>query len=358
MSENHRGATAILCASAGLGTYSPAVQLFRYLTAHGAGPTFEVLESHLTVQRQARSLKARDKWQQNFQLALVAQRFLSVDDIGKDLDEERVSLLFDRWRLAEVSRFVLFSGFWLPILERYLAETKTEVVIECLQMDSVLGHSWARYLPQFTHQVSIQWLFSASESAVRRTVVPADSQRRQSARSVIIHGGGWQIGDYLSSLDDLDSAGYTLKVGIAGISQSLPISCTRFCIDPVWNPWDCAYPELAPHLVKSNNDETWQPSGSGWFVESVQGSDAIISKPGGATLLDSLTFAVPLVLCEPYGDVEQHNSELWVRMGFGIRLSDWKYRGYEQDSLEVLHRNLLQHQQLLSQSVAEELNAK
>ena len=73
----------------------------------------------------------------------------------------------------------------------------------------------------------------------------------------------------------------------------------------------------------------------------VRHNQAIISKPGGATLVDSLSAATPLILLEPYGEYEQKNGELWESMGFAISYQKWADTGYSTEVLEDLHVNLL-----------------
>jgi UDP-N-acetylglucosamine:LPS N-acetylglucosamine transferase len=68
---------------------------------------------------------------------------------------------------------------------------------------------------------------------------------------------------------------------------------------------------------------------------------AIVSKPGGSTLNDSLAAATPLVLLEPYGDHERANAELWVRHGIGIRYHDWLAQGCPEEPLAEAHQKLL-----------------
>ena len=68
---------------------------------------------------------------------------------------------------------------------------------------------------------------------------------------------------------------------------------------------------------------------------------AVISKPGGGTLIDSLAAATPLLLIEPFGDYERKNGQLWKELGFAIDLDEWIAGGCRSDVLEALHRNLL-----------------
>ena len=71
---------------------------------------------------------------------------------------------------------------------------------------------------------------------------------------------------------------------------------------------------------------------------------AIVSKPGGATLLDSLSSATPLVFTDPFGDYEEKNAKLWEHLGFGIPFSEWRDSSFSEECIYRLHLNLLDRQ--------------
>ena len=68
----------------------------------------------------------------------------------------------------------------------------------------------------------------------------------------------------------------------------------------------------------------------------------MVSKPGGGTLLDSLTAATPIVLLPPWGEPEAKNGELWEELGFGIDFQRWRETGFDYRVLEDLHHRLLE----------------
>jgi UDP-N-acetylglucosamine:LPS N-acetylglucosamine transferase len=74
----------------------------------------------------------------------------------------------------------------------------------------------------------------------------------------------------------------------------------------------------------------------------VRGAKAVISKPGGGTLLDSLAAATPVVLLAPWGTPEASNGALWEALGFGIEFERWRETEFDDRVLEALHHNLLE----------------
>jgi UDP-N-acetylglucosamine:LPS N-acetylglucosamine transferase len=73
----------------------------------------------------------------------------------------------------------------------------------------------------------------------------------------------------------------------------------------------------------------------------IRAAKAIVSKPGGCTLIDSLAAATPVVFLEPYGYAEASNASLWEHLGFGISYVAWKATGYDPAVLERLHANIV-----------------
>src|SRR5581483_6786883 len=104
------------------------------------------------------------------------------------------------------------------------------------------------------------------------------------------HGGGWQIGDYNHFVDTLGEAGYSLWVGQAkGYPSHAHHNVSYFRIDPTWETWTAKPGTYAPIEVYEHG--RFVPVSSTdrhWILEQIERSAAIISKPGGATLLDSL----------------------------------------------------------------------
>jgi UDP-N-acetylglucosamine:LPS N-acetylglucosamine transferase len=77
------------------------------------------------------------------------------------------------------------------------------------------------------------------------------------------------------------------------------------------------------------------------FYDVIRRSKAIVSKPGGCTLIDSLSSATPVVFLEPYGSAERSNGKIWEHLGFGISYTAWRETGYDASVLEQLHSNIL-----------------
>ena len=118
-------------------------------------------------------------------------------------------------------------------------------------------------------------------------------------------------------------------------------------MDPTWTAWEnhdenkCIFPPFAEvKLGKIPQFESKEEYHSSFDI--VRNVKAIISKPGGGTLIDSLAAATPIILLEPFGNHEKINADLWEKLGFGIRYETWKKSNFNIDILETMHKNLVE----------------
>jgi UDP-N-acetylglucosamine:LPS N-acetylglucosamine transferase len=114
--------------------------------------------------------------------------------------------------------------------------------------------------------------------------------------------------------------------------------------NPAWSPWqqDPANPTFPP-LGQVTEEQPILYCGSDDVHELhciIRSSRAIISKPGGCTLIDSLASATPVVFLDAYGYAEERNAEIWQHLGFGISYAAWRDDGYSADTLAKLHESI------------------
>ncbi len=83
-----------------------------------------------------------------------------------------------------------------------------------------------------------------------------------------------------------------------------------FMVDSEWSPWNKnqnnqhEYPPFG-EIIDFNKKSFRNKEEYHEFYDLVKQSKAIISKPGGGTLIDSLASATPIILLDPYGYAEQ-----------------------------------------------------
>lgn len=119
-----------------------------------------------------------------------------------------------------------------------------------------------------------------------------------------------------------------------------------FLIDPDWKSWEKnakGHHQFPPFGQVKNRGKVEFLSNKQFpdVYRLIQHNKAIISKPGGATLIDSLSSATPIILLKPFGRYENSNALLWEYFGFGIPYQKWIDSECSLKVLEKLHTNLL-----------------
>jgi len=104
-----------------------------------------------------------------------------------------------------------------------------------------------------------------------------------------------------------------------------------------------AQPGDYPPLELTGDGPFPPPEGSSthWLLQQITNSSGIVSKPGGATLLDSLATGTPVVFTTPYGDTEAENARFWCSLGLGLSLAGWERSGYSEKMLAQAQEQLL-----------------
>jgi hypothetical protein len=342
------GPVSILTSGIGLGTYIPALLVQRQIRSSGLTVDVETLESYYSLGCQHRHLAHKAAYHQDFRLAAMAQRL--ARSVETCLDGARIDELLHRWRAEHRTHFIVWSGFWLPILERYRRLTNATLQIDCCRIDASVSASYRAHEDLARRATSI-WLWSWQEKKTifeirvddRDAVDFADRDQR-----LVIHGGGWGIGTYRNACTELSNnpeqgvTTWELDIVVHDRAEAVPVRSgdRHFMVRPDWHAWK-----------RSDDEHTFPPfadidglgqavaNGHGLY-ELIRRSKAIISKPGGGTLIDSLSSATPVVLLEPCGDAEASNAALWEYLGFGITFAKWRAAGYSDAVLARLHENI------------------
>ncbi|MFD7532810.1 hypothetical protein ACFV8E_35310 [Streptomyces sp. NPDC059849] len=329
---------AVLTSGVALGAHVPGLRLAQRLREQGADVMVDVLERRLPGDRLAAVVESRRRFQRDLRFAVAAQS-LATDPVD-DFTPQAVAALEKHWEEQSVETFVVFSGFWLRLLDSYLGRRPTRTV--ACHVDAVVSPSYrraGRYAPETEHV----WL--AREDGTLPWTIPVDTRPPipWSAREgrLLVHGGGWAIGSYRDRARELAGAGLPLDLIVPEAPAAVDWA-RCFTLDPEWHPWhDDGLPPLLEVLADAADPTDPEGQGRQLPYELARSASAIVSKPGGGTLLDSLWTATPLILLEPAGSHEAANGRLWQQLGFALPYSDWSACGFAPERLEPLHRALL-----------------
>ncbi len=351
MTAPHPGQAPVTILASGvhLGVYVPSLLVRTGLTARGVAAEVLVLEDFYKPGHRDRLPSLKRLFHADFSAALMAHRM--VGDIRPALDPDRVSRLLDSWQSENRRCFVMWSGFWMPILEEYRRRFAPGIVqIDLCRIDAEVSATFKAYADIDIEQPGYReiWLWRKADRRLVHGVQVAGpplpwADRR---RRAVVHGGGWGIGTYRDKIGELGRSGLGLDIIAYDPAEAEDHPTHRwFMVDPGWCAWGgepgraAEFPPFGPVTGRVAGPFVNRPDHHDLF-DVVRQAEAIVSKPGGGTLIDSLAAATPLIMLEAYGYAEQANAEVWEHLGFGISYQSWKESGWDRALLERLHGNL------------------
>jgi hypothetical protein len=340
----------ILCSGVALGVYVPGLLLEGLLRRRGLRTEVSVLENFLQHDHKSRLCINKQAFHNSFSVALAGQKL--ARDLRPVLDDSLLQALYDYWDRTHQIFFIVFSGFWIPIIEEYQARTRNRYLrFDLCFMDAAISASW-RLFQQQLERFPKRSLFDGQARSLPCTLpfftepdIPYDTRSER----YIIHGGGWGMGTYKEMISKLEQNDLALDIIAYDYTETTDLNQGQrvFMVDPTWNPWN----------TDKNGRHTLPPFGEiridelpifatgtehHGFFDVARQARAIISKPGGATLLDSLISATPLISLDPFGSYEQVNADLWHHLGLGLPYKAWEASGFDMELLKACHRRLVQ----------------
>ena len=339
----------LLCSGVTLGVYNPALLIRNQLRKRNVLTDVVVLENLFSPDKKEKIKENQRAFHDNFSVALMGQKL--TRNISASLERNLVSNLLSCWEKSKRRHFIVFSGFWMPILEEYRFATPLKAInVDLCYMDSDISVSWRSYQGDTGYCNDI-WFFSLQNKTLIYEIpvtnkAPIPFVKR--ANRFVIHGGGWGIGTYQNKIPELEKRGFALDIAAYKLTEAVSNKKENryFMIDPFWTPWIKGKNDEHefPHFGEVKDGELRMFKNKNTYhllFDYIKKSRGIISKPGGMMLVDSLASATPLIYLEPFGEHEQKNAELWEHMGFGISYNSWKALDYSMEILEGFHRNLL-----------------
>ncbi|MDP4182945.1 MAG: UDP-glucuronosyltransferase [Bacillota bacterium] len=340
----------VLCSGVAMGVYTPALAVRHQLENNKIDTDVVVLESLYLEDKRNKINDTKKVFHKDFRIAKKAHEM--AKDITPSLDKELVNELFANWRDQERQHFIVFSGFWMPILMKYREFVHPQkVYADLVIVDSVISPSWKSYKGEIPENFEIQRLFNCDEGRITQKIFtpknPPPSFKEKEDR-LVIHGGGWGMGNYQSIIPELNERGIGLNIVMYFKEDNFTknIKNRYYMIDPSWRPWHknkqgrVEFPPFGEIYRESGEVYSNREEYNELFY-IIAGCKGVISKPGGCTLVESLASATPIIFLDPLGEHEEKNAELWINLGFGIAYEDWKNSGFSFDTLERLHNNLL-----------------
>jgi len=230
----------ILTSGIGLGIYIPALLIQRQLERQGLAVEVEVLEGYYTPDSLRRYLAHKEACRANFALAQLSHRMSR--GVQHCLDPERLDQLLSGWAREGREHFIVWAGFWLPILQEYRQRVpRLSVELDLCRIDAEVSASFKVHRELEGDGKEI-WLWNWKDKTLVHEIPvtpepPLPFPERENR--LVVHGGGWGLGTYRDTLSRLSHAGYALDIVIHDPSERVRYGAGDRCylVDPAWHPW-------------------------------------------------------------------------------------------------------------------------
>ncbi|MBR0418674.1 MAG: hypothetical protein IJI66_05860 [Erysipelotrichaceae bacterium] len=311
----------ILGSGIALGVFVPALSLKLQLENEGHRADLLCVEELYSGKDDVME-ETRKSFHKDFRLAQLSYRLPTRNKAAVDpqVAEEFLKRMSDELYDAAIT----FSGFWADLLNGLIGScAHYNGKVFAIHMDASRSLSWKGV---DTSKIKEIWLYRLDNKNISYTLEKAITDKTQPDR-ILVHGGGWGLGEYREKIKILNELGYLLDIVIYQddeLDEADEIN-SYYLLDPKWKPYHGE--NEFPRLLKYQNDE-WID-----FVEDrkkinplrelIKRNIAILSKPGGGTIYDSLVTGTPLIFSDELATYEADNRKLWEEKGFGIGFEDF-----------------------------------
>lgn len=342
---------AVLSSSVTLGVYVPALTFFHQLKqcSEYKDSCFYVYEDLLSLEKRNGLNTLKKKYHENFKFVLMAQK-LSVHNNNRSIENHELKALYKHWYSNKISYFIVFSGFWIPAINKYSIDYSIQVFGDFIMLDASLSNSWKSQQATFPYTVKRLFDLEAGKLnyslLIGRNIIPPHKRD-----GILVHGGGWGVGNYQEILEELQHIS-TQILCLAYFKKDIQEKNNIIFItqDEKWlagsnfNGIKLSFPDLIPtkehELVIKDIQCDGHELEYSKLYEYITRVHAIISKPGGGTLVDSYSANTPIVFLKSCGKHEEANAIFWKKMGFGIDYQEWKSTNYSLNLLGNLKENI------------------
>lgn len=351
--DNER--VTILCSGVALGVYIPGLLLRNRLEDRQVPVEVVVVENLYKEGKKETIVKNKKAFHNNFSVAKLGHKL--ARGIDANIDETLLNELFSKWKKEKRNRFIIFSGFWMSLIERYKeVMNPTPIQVDIVHMDADISASWRSYKKDLDGYRHI-WLYNWADKKLLYSIpvtnkpsIPYSSRENR----FVIHGGGWGMGTYKEVASILEEKDINLDV-VTYYWDDMKDGNKKnkyYMMNPQWKAWEKnekGHHEFPLFGQLMDNGEVGFKNKKEYheLFDVIRRNKAIISKPGGATLLDSIEAETPLVMLEPLGDYEQTNADLWEYLGFGISYDKWKDLNYDTNIFEEFNKNIMAYKKKL-----------
>lgn len=331
MPSNKAHSINIVTSIIGYGVYFPALIVYEQLKALQYDVHMYIIERYFDEKSTSEFERTKTAFQKDVRLVQIASR-IPVKYTEK-LSPEKTSALFEEWEHNNTSHFLCFSGLWLATLKNY-KDKNPHCVIDACRVDSAVAATWEALSTHENLIANDVSFFNAKEGKINYVLQIPEIQPlpySERTQNVTIHGGGWDLGDFATKTAQF-TEDYHANLIVNDLHEVSDQNSTLYANKSTYNPlYDDGFPPFG--RIDSDSKPTYANYEKHPGILTVLAkSKAIVSKPGGMTLMDSLIAETPLIFLKSVGKNEHSNQQLWETLGLGISLKTW----LQSDEKEVL----------------------
>lgn len=331
----------ILSSIIGYGIYFPALIIYEQLKALNYNVNIYIIERYFDEQATAEFERTKKAFQKDVRLVQIASRI--PVKYTKKLSRSKTEPLFQEWSDAHTTHFLCFSGLWLDTLQSYKEQHPT-CSIDICRVDSAVSATWEALMRHENLIANDLSFFNARTKKINYILnIPEVKPLPYSKRTnnVAIHGGGWDLGDFAKMTDQFTND-YHVNLIVNKIQDITDENITLYANQLNWNPlYDNGFPPFGS-IDKTSKLITKNYQKHPGILTVLAQSKAIVSKPGGMTLMDSLVTETPLLFLTSVGKNEHSNQQLWETLQLGISLKVWLQSDQKERLLQEMQRKLLE----------------
>ncbi|WP_046745909.1 hypothetical protein [Kordia zhangzhouensis] len=330
----------ILTSVIGYGIYFPALIVYEQLKALNYDVHIYSIERYFTEEATTAFEDTKKAFQKDVRLVQIASR-IPVKYTQK-LSNEKTEALLQEWANNVSTHFLCFSGLWLDTLETYTKQHPS-CTIDICRVDSAVSATWEALKRHHDLIANDFSFFNAQTNEINYVLHIPEVQPlpySERADAVAMHGGGWDLGEFTKMTNHFTNA-YHVNLIVNAAPKLSTENITLYANQPNWNP---LYDDGFPSFGRMESDSTLllqdYQKHPGILTVLAQ-SKAIVSKPGGMTLMDSLITETPLLFLKTVGKNEQSNQQLWEQLQLGMSLPNWLQSEQKATLLQEMQTNLL-----------------
>jgi hypothetical protein len=324
----------------GYGVYFPALIVFEQLKALGYTVNIYIIERYFDENAMSEFERTKAAFKKDVRLVQIASR-IPVKYTEK-LSVKKTEALFQEWSNNNSTHFLCFSGLWLETLHAYKKQHPT-CTIDCCRVDSAISSTWGKLNDLnelITNDLSF---FNAAEDTINYVlnipeIQPLPYLEREN--TITIHGGGWDLGNFTMTTEHFSN--YHVNLIVNDIQNDFNTkNTTLYANKPKWNPlYENGFPPFGRIDSASNTVFKTYKKHPG-ILNVLAKTNAIVSKPGGMTLMDSLITETPLIFLKSVGKNENSNKKLWETLQLGIPIETWQKNDHQAATLNEMHERIV-----------------